>query len=355
MLEKDVTLYIQWAPEFPRFKVQHLGELIQSAGYVIPLYQPPQAGALNISAIRYEQTIGCSGFRLVADRNIVSRMAAAARLRTIDRNNPTEVAALNTLAFCQALDIMIDPSVSFYELADSQGKEKAIEELRWFRAADSGGKAGEWIDFALGCVDHAPSMTRPDAEDSSIELSLRRFKMNYLTMLKAVEITLLAEGGQREKFERLVDWCSSRLFVAMPAVLYASSYFSPKGPKRNAFKVIGSGQLDRLLRGARNAAWDATYLSELVKKVNEGKSSDRILFASNDAFIKELAVLISKATSEDSLVSQLLRHWNKEDALAIAARLLEYQSEVARSSSHSVDSVDSLTAKCERRLREVIA
>ena len=228
---------IFWDPKFPHLKVQYLGDLIDAGGYISPAYQPPDVGALNIEPINFERSVTGCEFTVITDRNLVSRTARIAKNQASDRTNQTKVAALNLLAFCQAMDIIFDSSISFHELAHSQGNEEAIQELRWFRAADRGKNAGEWIDFALGCNDIEPSLAPAEHEDVSLEKPLRNFQLNYIAMLKAGELIILNEHKPVKQVLALITWCAEHAKIICPAaMLYASIYLSPEGPKKGAFK-----------------------------------------------------------------------------------------------------------------------
>lgn len=228
---------IFWDPKFPHLKVQYLGDLIDAGGYISPAYQPPDVGALNIEPINFERSVTGCEFTVITDRNLVSRTARIAKNQASDRTNQTKVAALNLLAFCQAMDIIFDSSISFHELAHSQGNEEAIQELRWFRAADRGKNAGEWIDFALGCNDIGPSLAPAEHEDVSLEKPLRNFQLNYIAMLKAGELIILNEHKPVKQVLALISWCAEQAKIIGPAaMLYASIYLSPKGTKKGAFK-----------------------------------------------------------------------------------------------------------------------
>ena len=72
-------------------------------------------------------------------------------------------------AYSHFLDILIEPSVAFHELAHKQGNQAANEELAWFRIGDDA-DAFAWCDYALGRVDRVASVA-PCSQHRSIALS----------------------------------------------------------------------------------------------------------------------------------------------------------------------------------------
>ena len=116
---------------------------------------PPRCGAgvraspvglFHPDGFFYDQHIERSKTILIPDRNVVSRMAQLARGRRVEADQQVRTAA-GLLAFAQCLDIEIEPSVAFHELAHTAGNEAAWDELGWFRSADNARVHDVWTSL----------------------------------------------------------------------------------------------------------------------------------------------------------------------------------------------------------------
>src|SRR3546814_19979398 len=96
---------------------------------------------------------------LLPDRNGVTRMARIARDAVVGREAPPTRLALDMMAFCQAMDIDIEPRLAFHELAQVMGNEVTTQELRWFLVADLGERTTYWLDPSVAPHARYPALT----------------------------------------------------------------------------------------------------------------------------------------------------------------------------------------------------
>lgn len=81
--------------------------------------------------------------------------------------------------------------------------------------------------------------------------------------------------------------------LAGPAFLYAARYFGPKADHGGMLKWLRSQDRERAIVGARNAAWDTTYLSEFARLSSLRESSQRqYVFATADQALWDTASAI---------------------------------------------------------------
>ena len=114
-----------------------LAELLERSDILTPGYVPPPIGLYHPDGFIYENHFTDSKTILLPDRNVASRFAQVATgLAVEEANRP--IASL--LAFAHFLDIEIEPSVAFHELAHKQGNIAANTELAWFRLANLYGR-----------------------------------------------------------------------------------------------------------------------------------------------------------------------------------------------------------------------
>lgn len=310
--------------DFPVYEVAALGEVLGPAGVLTPGFRPPQVGLCHPSGFLYAHRVLGQKTILLPDRNITSRFARIVQGATADQQLRLAAAVM---AFCQCLDISIEPSLAFHELAGAQGNERANAELAWFRAADNG-RVHDWIAYALGAIDVLPPPYTPHqvlAHD--LAFPLRRWRRNYAAALKIGALELDPSLTARERVLMLLDWMENEFIVAGPAALLACVYFAPNSPpRRGLLKQLRSADRERAIAGAKNAAWDVTHLSDFTRRLNEATRGDtRYLFASLDNGLHVLASSLFEYGADGfqmaAVVDGLAKWWPAGDAQAIAERL----------------------------------
>ncbi|SPS01524.1 hypothetical protein [Cupriavidus taiwanensis] len=321
LIERTIIL----PPNFPYRRLRALGEMLEADGVFVPGYWPPPVGLCHPNAFIFETHFEKIQTILLPDRNIVSRMVKIAAGATMDARL-RKIAAIK--AFCHFLDIQIEPAVAFHELAQTQGNDAANLELARFRDADNADPY-PWLDLALGNLDAlGPTEPQHPPESHDLAFPLRRWRRNYIAALKIAELEL-SGGPNLERMLKLLAWMRDDFIIAGPAALLASIYFAPNSPpRRGLFKQLRSSNRLRALDGVRNAAWDLTHLSEMIRKVNEANAGPlRLLFASFDEGLRSLARLLFATSahgfSEVRLVEELIPWWSRAHAERIAKSLAE--------------------------------
>lgn len=347
---------VQLPPEFPLDDVLEIEKTLSESGALIPGYIPPAVGALALPAIFFAEHEGWS-ITILPDRNITSRMARIARDGVrVPFDYPTRI-AVRTMAFAQAMNIVIEPSIAFHELAHCEGNNIAHEELRWFRAADHG-QARDWIDIALGRRERLGTIEPGQLLTDDLAFPLHRWRSNYLVALKVAELEL-TKMRYVERALRLFDWMVNDFLLAGPAAIFATMYFSPRSARRRLIKHIRSPERERAIKGIKNAAWDMTHLSMFAERAGSSEAERRrYLFATADRNLASIAPVLmvdpGESTLGNKLSSLLEEWWDPQDANAIALSLAEQIAFVAnRPPSRSdlkSDLIPGWTAEAEQKI-----
>lgn len=344
-------------PRFPFKDVAALGQTLQTSGHLVPGFIPPSVGYLDIAALRYAQDLDGWNLVVMADRNFISRMAQACRLDADTPPDEAQLWAVRLMAFCKAMDLDIDPSISFHELAHMQGEVAALNELAWFRAADRGGDAQAWIDFSFGRTSSLTVAGPAPRETADLARPLRRWRRNYLAALKIANLELeILEPTAR--FERLIDWMYEDFQLCGPAAVFAAVYFSGGRPPK-MMKGLRGHDRAKAIAGVRNAAWDITYLSHFVDAVRDSEARQtRTILATRDDALAAIAplVLLGPEPNEGwpSLGQALEQWWPATDAKRNADRLMacarKVQLEGPRPLPHGAAGIGTMTTELEARI-----
>lgn len=322
-LEDDATILFRISSDFPHADVEAIAGRLAGSNSLVPGFIAPEVGLISLKALLYAELIDRSETVVLLDRNIASRMAKIARegaLRPFD--GPTQI-AVDLMALSQSMNLSLEPVIAFRELAHNHGNDSALEELRWFRVADTG-QAHAWIDVALGRADALPA-TAAERESYDLAEPFHRYRCNYAVLLKAAELEL-GTKTPRDRMANLCDWMVSDFIIAGPAALYCAMFFSPFASKAGLFKHLRSPNRQRALTGIRNAAWDVTYLSDLSRRaINESFEARRFLLATADQALAEIAPLLFIDAEDfdafEATLAELLEPWWRKDAPAVAGAI----------------------------------
>ncbi len=310
-----------------------ISKRLSHRGGIVPGFIAPQRGMFDRIALTYAKGVEGWTFCLLPDRNLVSRMASVAQHgRPIRDDGPTSM-AIELMAFCQAIDIQIEPSVAFHELAHREGNLTAQEELRWFRLADRENPSA-WIDLALGRRDSIVLGEPPPRTDEDLAFPLARWRRNYIVALKVGELEL-SPLQPVEKARELLRWMYEEFMLAGPGAAFALFYLAPRGPRRGLIKRLRSVERTEAIAGIKNAAWDITQLSDFSARIQRGEAERRrYLFATADQGLARIApAIISTPEPQEDLpyVRALLTEgWGESLAAELSNLLVKY---VAQDSS----------------------
>lgn len=332
MRDDDMEVLLVLPPEFPYLQLQRIAALLARASVFVPGYIPPDVGLYDVDGFIHHAWVDKRETILLPDRNIVSRLAQIAKGEPLTGGDGAQrQAAAAVLAFAQCLDITIEPSVAFHELAPNQGNDAAHDELAWFRLADDG-KLQEWVDVALGQTDRIHTIGSPKSvEPLDLAKPLIRWRRNYAVMLKIAQLELTLDLSPIERVLRLFQWMYSDFIVAGPAAIFACIYFAPLNPPRQGLlKSLRSSNRERALAGVKNAAWDITHISDFVRRINEEPEENprRFIFTTLDEGLRTIASLVigqhPDVPPSEGLASSLRQWWSDKDAKRIAEVLHGY-------------------------------
>jgi hypothetical protein len=242
---------------------------------------------------------------LLPDRNVLTRW-----LGLLDQAEPTiqhRVSAA-VMAFAQCSNIQVEPNLALYEAAMTAGSKATNEELRHFRFADNLPPI-YWTEVALG---RSPKLAITDDLDRvasaatpiDFEMPLRRWRGNYIILLKLAELDL--QGSNRaSQITQLAKWMHEDFLIGGPALVFAIYYLTPNSKRRGLLKNLRSSNRQKALDGIKNAAWDVTFLSDWISRISLQKANKTLtILCSLDQNLIRLANLLTpRLVAHNSLES----------------------------------------------------
>lgn len=319
------NISILFGDDFPYEDTLQISQTLTETKALIPGYFPPEAGFLSLESLLYEQRRNTQ-FTVLPDLNLISELTKLANQNlTNPINHPCRV-AVNLMAFSQAMNIDIEPSIAFHEYASNHGNTNAHERLAWFRSADRA-NANTWIDLALERINSINLEPREALGHENLAFPLKRWKRNYVVALKIAELEL-SEPNNLNRYQSFLTWMRNEFFIAGPAAIYAALYFAPNAERKGLFKQLRAKDRERAIKGIKNAAWDITHLSDFVLRVGKPDQNRRYILATGDKLLAEIApiLLLQPESSRDqpSIEAALATWWpNNSDAQEITTQLKE--------------------------------
>ncbi len=317
---------VQFPSDFPIDDMIQIASDLMADGGIVAGYIPPERGMLDLLVMKYSELMGETTV-IIPDRNLVSRMAAIAEGRARYPLDKTSQLAADLMAYCQCMNLNYDPAIAFHELAHKDGNDEANRELSWFRASDDA-RALAWVNISRGRAESLGLLHHPALLiNHNLAAPLARWERNYIVALKIAELEL-SDRNPVERLLTLLDWMLADFFLAGPAAIFASMYFSPNAAKKRLMKSLRSADREKAIDGIRNAAWDMTYLSEFARRIEkEAAGPGRFIFATADRGLADIAKLIPIDAEAGGLVGGLARQmsvwWSERDVPILARRFAD--------------------------------
>jgi hypothetical protein len=166
----DSEGFSYWVPIDPG-DLRAPAETLRSADVFTPTFCAPNIDRYDPAVYRDQSARFETSTALLVDRNVFTRWIDAVRGAQL---KPDHQLAAAVLAFAQCAEIDIEPNISLYELAFTQGQAAAMDELLAFRLADHI-HLGRWAEVALSRADKIGEW--PDAvpmRESDLAIGLDR-------------------------------------------------------------------------------------------------------------------------------------------------------------------------------------
>ncbi len=329
--DENLEVAIRLPTGFPVEEIEQVCSVLAEADPFVPAFEPNGFGLYSLSGQVWSLEVERIETVILPDRNVASRMAQMARGEAIGKD--AQIIAAIT-AFAHFFDIMMEPGPAFHELAPKEGNEAALNELSWFRAADHGDKF-DWLEVALERRDRLRQPGAPrETESHDLAKTLRDWNTSYGAVLKMAEIELNHAGTPFEKIMALLDWLHRDYFFAGSVAMMACVFFGPtNAPKGGLMKGLRSPDRERAIAGAKNAAWDALYISSLNTMVNRtGGGPKRFVYASLDWRARLIArmglAFGGDGPHQEVMLIILSEWWSDREAAAIADKLTRIALEI---------------------------
>lgn len=270
-------------------------------------------------------------FRILFDRNILTRLVNIAKGESIDTGDENEKLtryAAGCLAFCIVAEIDVEHGMALYEGAFTLGHDHAEKEHQLFLTINNT-HPGYCTDIALGRAnsipkDHLqeigkdPVILAQMCRESNLAKELNLWAPNYLHLLKISELRRKNPTGKAPA-ELYLRWQAEESFYNAPAAMFGLAAISPKPPKGQMLKKVIVSNSSELSKNIHNATWDVCYITQWGKWLKD-KDAPHWLFGSHDVALRKIAdiAFCEQPANEMELLQNFFEIcWGKRDGAAL--------------------------------------
>lgn len=197
------------------------------------------------------------------------------------------------------MNIQLTCVFSLFEI----GKENADEYRNLFLQACNKVKPLEWRALAYGDLDKLITKEAPSILEDTWEYDYSKnehFLMHYIEMVKLVQLISDKKTTSLDKFKLFIKWYYEHLIICSSTVSYVAMCLTNNGVKPP--KNINSPNIDKVLNGCRNQAWDLTFLS-LYSTLLKGE--DIYFIATFDSDMKNIFINSNPPGEEINLITTI--------------------------------------------------
>ena len=288
-------------------------------------------GKYKIDQYRLASVRGDLRLKVLLDNNIFTRILPLAKGDSLEVGSQSDKAtglACAIMSFFIMGGFDIEFTLPLYERAYCKSKSSRGEDLYYFRVADNL-HPQVYADVALGKKDCFPShdlefaKNMVDKEYPPMDCSLFdeipvHWKHIYIKLLKACAVWKDTQSNM-ERVKRYIQWVrENSLFI--PATESFVLLFFSENRLSKMIKGINSNNKEKLIQGARNAAWDLLYITYWAEKAEKEQGKTIWFICSNDKVLKKIAesIFIVKSADRDSFLGGLFEeYWGEKNGMQV--------------------------------------
>lgn len=233
-------------------------------------------------------------FILFLDRNIFSSLLELCEKGTLKTRAEVQRIGL-IMAWAEMNDIEISAGFAIEERATQIGsQENGLVELQKFSEIFDYYPMQLWLDVAEGRVSEIAPIHYTGRPARNITANFAtgndHYFMAFASLIHMVSLYRDDRLSPAEKIKDFFKWMIDNLLVSEYILTYAALLFtSQEGIK--APKNARSNNIERVIEGCKNQAWDIAYLTNWsVWYSNTDEYAEEILFATNDILLKRIFI-----------------------------------------------------------------
>lgn len=280
---------------------QYIWDMIQKYQVIFHPEMAPE-GKFNYSS--FFRMKSRKPYMLVLDRNILSGLIHLCENGELSDKGESQLIGI-IMTWAEMNCINISAGYATMEYASSvKNQEQAIIEIGKFQKIIDYYPGNMWLQLAKGEITKIPVCNLHDVKAEGITAKFAEgsdiFFLSAASMMRLVQIYRNHEMRPADRFMSFLEWIYDNVRISEYVLVYALLLFSnQEGIK--APKWANSNDVEKIVRGCGNQAWDLTYLANLSRlHANNDEYKEDFLFATNDILLKKIFI-------NDSALNNLYR------------------------------------------------
>ncbi|MDD3415866.1 MAG: hypothetical protein PHY47_17985 [Lachnospiraceae bacterium] len=231
---------------------------------------------------------------LFVDRNVLSGLLNFCEKGSMRDKGESQILGL-IMSWTEMNDISISAGLAVQERAtQTKNQEEGLKELQKFLEIFEAYPGQTWLKIAEGQeTEIIPiSFSGTTAKDITVDYSIGcdHYYMMVASMLHIVNLYRKQDIKAVDKIIDFLSWTYDNLLLCQYALAYAVLLFTGQANIK-APKGANTNDIDRIVSGCENQAWDISYLSNWSTLYwNNEEYSEEFMFATNDILLKRIFI-----------------------------------------------------------------
>ena len=234
-------------------------------------------------------------FILFIDRNILSSLLKLCEFGSLKDKRESQIVGL-IMTWAEMNDISVSAGLAVKERASQlNSQEDGLIELQKFLEAYNAHPGQLWLLMAEGRITEIEPVAYSGMPARNITVAYAdggdHYDMAVASLLHVVQLYRNKNLTAAEKTKEFFQWMYDNLLVSEYLLVYAIMLFTgQEGAK--APKHANSGDIEKVIAGCENQAWDIAYLTNWSTLYsNTDKYAEEFLFATNDILLKRIFII----------------------------------------------------------------
>ncbi|MBQ4572334.1 MAG: hypothetical protein IJA80_03545 [Clostridia bacterium] len=233
-------------------------------------------------------------FILFIDRNILISLLKFCENGSLKNKGESQLVGL-IMVWAKINKISISAGLAVKErAAQLHSQEVGLIELQKFREADSAFPGQLWLKVAEGQLTEIPRVKYSMTPAPNITVDYSDTGDHYdMALSSLLHIVKLYRDKSITPADKLLDffqWMYDNLLICEYLLVYAAMLFTEQDGIR-APKNACSNNIDKIVSGCENQAWDISYLTNWSTLYsNTDEYQEEFLFATNDILLKKIFI-----------------------------------------------------------------
>lgn len=246
---------------------------------------------------------------LFLDRNILSGLLRFCEQGSLTDKRESQILGL-IMTWAEMNDVTISAGLAIQEYAtQTQNQDEGLRELQKFLEIFETYPGQVWLRIAEGQNTKINPLrfSGVKAKDITVDYSsgCDHYFMMVASMIHIVKLYRRHDMKPVEKILDFLQWTYDNLLLSQYALAYVALLFTGQ-ENIKAPKGANTNNVDRIIAGCENQAWDISYLSNWSTIYGSREEYPKeLMFATNDVLLKRIFINVHGAYGVNGLLHEL--------------------------------------------------